>query len=133
MITISANNHCNGNTHYPGTRVPKDDDYQYRGPDFPLGVGAKIFVEDEAAEAVGEGVVHGTPQAGDDLHIGPVQPLVGSPGLPSLFVVQGDTSRAKPPVDSKTKVPFWPAPDQSGTLVLKSTGGFAQRDVSPCT
>ena len=30
----------------------------------------------------------------------------------------------------------WPGqawPGQSGTFVLKSTGGFAQRDVSPCT
>ena len=37
--------------------------------------------------------------------------------------------------DFKTKVPFWPGlawPGQSGTFVFKSTGGFAQRDVSPC-
>ena len=45
--------------------------------------------------------------------------------------VQGDTSRcAKPPVDFKTKVPLWLG--QNRTFVLKSTGGFAQRDVSPC-
>ena len=52
---------------------------------------------------------------------------------PEAFVkwtyVQGDTSRcAKPPVDFKTKVPLWPGlpwPGQSGTFVLKSTGGFA--------
>ena len=43
--------------------------------------------------------------------------------------VQDDTSRsAKPPIDFKTKVPFWPTlawPGQSGTFVLKSTGGVA--------
>ena len=52
-------------------------------------------------------------------------------------LIQGDTSRCpKPPVDFKTKVPFWPGltwPGQSRTFVLKSTGGFEQRDVSPCT
>ena len=52
------------------------------------------------------------------------------------FCLQGDPSRcAEPPVDFKTKVPFWPAlawPGQSGTFVLKSTGGFAQGDGSPC-
>ena len=52
-------------------------------------------------------------------------------------LLQGDTSRcAKPHVDFTTKVPLWPGqtrPGQNGTFVLKSTGGFAQRDVSPCT
>ena len=37
----------------------------------------------------------------------------------------GTTICAKPPVDFNT--------GQSGTFVLKSTGCFAQRDVSPCT
>ena len=40
--------------------------------------------------------------------------------------IQGDHSACgEPPVDFKTKVPFWPAlawPGQSGTFVLKSTG-----------
>ena len=54
--------------------------------------------------------------------------------------LQGDPSRwPKPPVDFKSKVPIWPGlaalawPGQSGTLLLKSTGGFGQRDGSPCT
>ena len=38
---------------------------------------------------------------------------------------------SKPPVDFKTKVPFWPGQGQdmsgqSGTFGLKSTGGFEQ-------
>ena len=55
---------------------------------------------------------------------------------PSHSQLQGDSSRySKPPVDFKTNVPFWPGlawPGHSGTFVLKSTGGFKQRDVSPC-
>ena len=51
--------------------------------------------------------------------------------------VQGDHSAcSKPPVDFKTKVPFWPGrdrPGHSGTLVFKSTGGFEQVEWSPCT
>ena len=44
---------------------------------------------------------------------------------------QGDPSgSSQPPVDFKTKVPFWPG--QSGTFALKSTRGFAQHDFSPC-
>ena len=44
--------------------------------------------------------------------------------------VQGDTSGcAKPSVDIKIKVLFWP---RLATFILISTGGFAQRDVSPC-
>ena len=54
-----------------------------------------------------------------------------------LSLIQGDTSRcAKPPVDFETKVPLWPGkarPGQNRTSVLESTGGFAQRDLSPCT
>ena len=57
------------------------------------------------------------------------------------FIIQGDPSRfAKPPVDFKTKVPLWTDQarpsrawsGQSGTYVLKSTGGFAQAALSPC-
>ena len=48
------------------------------------------------------------------------------------ITLQGDTSRwPKPPVDLKTKDPIWPGlawPGQSGTFVLKSMGGFSQRD-----
>ena len=51
-------------------------------------------------------------------------------------IVQGDHSAcAKPPVDFKTKVPLWPGqarPSQSRTFVLKSAGGFAQAEWSPC-
>ena len=48
----------------------------------------------------------------------------------TFIKVQGDHSAcAKLPVDFKTKVP----PGQSGTFVLKSTGGFAQPEWSPCT
>ena len=50
--------------------------------------------------------------------------------------VQGDTSRcAKPPVAFKTKrfgLAWHIRPGQNRLFVLKSTGGFAQRDVSPC-
>ena len=55
----------------------------------------------------------------------------------TMIEVQGDTSRcAKPPIDFKTKDLLWPGlarPGQRETFVLKSTGGFAQCDVSPCT
>ena len=48
--------------------------------------------------------------------------------------VQGDHSAcAKIPVDFKTKVPVQARPGQSGTFVLKSIGGFAQAEWSPCT
>ena len=55
------------------------------------------------------------------------------------LILQGDTSDsgcAKPPVDFKGKVPFWPGltwPGQSRTVVLKLMGGFAEPDVSPYT
>ena len=55
--------------------------------------------------------------------------------------IQGDTSGCgEPPVDTKEKVPFWPGqtrpgqsrPGQNGIVVLPSTGGLPQPDVSPC-
>ena len=53
------------------------------------------------------------------------------------LLIQGDTSGcAKPPIDFKTKFPLWPGqarPGQNGFFVLMSTGGFAQRDGSPCS
>ena len=54
----------------------------------------------------------------------------------NLDNLQGDHSAcAKPPIDFNTKVPLWLGlawPGQSGTFVLKSTGGFAQAEWSPC-
>ena len=53
------------------------------------------------------------------------------------IAVHGDHSTcSKPPADFKTEVPFWPCqalPGQSGTFVLKSTGGFEQVEWSPCS
>ena len=53
----------------------------------------------------------------------------------NVCIIQGDHSVcAKPPVDCKTIVPLWLGlgrPGQSGTFVLKSTGGFAQAEWSP--
>ena len=61
-------------------------------------------------------------------HFGYLQTASQYPGS----IVQGDHSACdEPPVDFKTKVPLWPG--QNGTFVLKSTGGFAQCKVSPCT
>ena len=54
--------------------------------------------------------------------------------LQFAFPLQGDTSGCdEPPIDSKTKVPFWPDLGQNGTFILKSMGGSSQPDVSPCT
>ena len=45
----------------------------------------------------------------------------------TVCFLQGDTSRcAKPSIDVKTKVLFWPGLAR-GTYVLKSTGGFARQ------
>ena len=56
--------------------------------------------------------------------------------LLNLSNIQGDTSGcAKPPIDFKTKVQLWPGQariGQSGTFDLKSSGGFAQAEWSPC-
>ena len=50
--------------------------------------------------------------------------------------LQGDHSAcAKPPVDFKSEVLFWPGlawPGHSGTFAFKSTRGFAQAEWSPC-
>ena len=55
----------------------------------------------------------------------------------SLHSVQGDNSIcSKPPVDLKTKVPLWLGlswPGKNGAFDLKSTGGFEQMELSPCT
>ena len=51
---------------------------------------------------------------------------------PSVPQLQSDHC-TKPPVDFRTKVPFWPGQDRTGqsrTFVLMSTGGFNQGDVS---
>ena len=53
-----------------------------------------------------------------------------------LKAVQGDRAAcAKPPVEFKTIVLFWPVLawlGQTGTFDLKSTGGFVQAALSPC-
>ena len=50
--------------------------------------------------------------------------------------VQGDhSSCGEPPVDFKTKVPFWPGlawPSQAKAELLLSTGGLPQAEWSPC-
>ena len=52
--------------------------------------------------------------------------------------IQGDTSDCgEPPVDFKTKVPFWPGKARTVQVrpkwnFFKSTGGSSQPDMSPC-
>ena len=54
------------------------------------------------------------------------------------MALQGDNSTcAKPPVDFKSKVPLWPGQARAGQAktelyFLKSTGGLAQVELSPC-
>ena len=48
--------------------------------------------------------------------------------------IQGDRAAcAKPPVEFKTKVLLWPSQARTGQAKTKSTGGFAQAALSPCT
>ena len=54
--------------------------------------------------------------------------------LSSCLPVQGDHSAcSKPPVDIKSKVPFWPVQARPDHVDLMSMGGLNQPDVSPCT
>ena len=127
--------------------------YQSEGPSFPClhALVAVIIVIMEASERYGESetmliaqsirsIASITMSGYDFLLSSPHLSRIANckfqwqPFLRSLDLLQGDHSACgDPPVDFKTKVPFWPGLAwPSGTFVLKSTGGSPQAEWSPC-